>query len=141
MFPVLMIRMVHQHLSVHCDGSGIPVSSCTCQAGWYQGPFNFCKKGNKGGYITIASKGIWKATYILHTLPERKLSSHQDQNHGTFFFRDGKWELPGFSRVGQTACQNFPINSLLEKELKKQADQQDNSAVLTSVQIWQMTDN
>lgn len=70
-----------------------------------------------------------------------KLSRDRDQNHRMFFFRDEKWELPSFIRVGQNACQNFPINSLLEKELEKQTDQQDNSAVLTSVQIQQLTDN
>lgn len=99
-------------------------------------------KGKTKGVISpLSARKFGKLPTHYTPSLERKLPRDEDKNHGMFFYRDGKWELPSFSRVGQTVCQNFPVNSLPEKELEKQTDQQDNSKMLTSMQIRQLTDN
>ena len=126
-FPLLVVRLC------------ITISQFTGMNEAFQHLLVPVRLGSTHSHLTFA-----KARRVISLLSARelgKLSKHyapslekmygdQNQNHGMCFFRDEEWEFPGFSRV----VQNFTIDSLLEKGLEKQTDQQDNSAVLPPVQ-------
>lgn len=69
MFPVLVIRLCIAISQFTGMNQAFQCLLVPVRLGSTRESFNFSKRGNKGGYITIVRKGIGKAAYTLHALP------------------------------------------------------------------------